>query len=162
MSLSASMLAEFEYEMTGTRKTLARVPDAKFAWAPHEKSMTAGRLAAHLADIPSWVAPTLQLSELDIAGHKPRAFENTAAVLAHFDAGLAAAREILRDAPEGAWMEPWTLKSGGHAVMTMPRVAVMRSMILNHNIHHRGQMTVYLRLLGVPVPALYGPSADEK
>jgi uncharacterized damage-inducible protein DinB len=162
MSLSASLLPEFEHEMAGTRKTLARVPEARFAWAPHPKSMTTLRLAAHLANFPSWVPMTLQSSELDVAGYKLPEPDNLAAILAHFDAGMAAARQAIEATSDAAWMEPWTLKSAGHVAFTMPRVAVFRSLILNHNIHHRGQMTVYLRQLGVPVPALYGPSADEQ
>jgi len=162
MSLSASMLPEFDHEMAATRKTLSRVPEAKFAWAPHPKSMTAHRLAAHIANIPTWMTLTLQLSEIDVAGYKQEEPESLAALLAHFDKGVAAARQAMEATSDAAWMEPWTLKSGGHVAFTMPRIAVVRSMILNHNIHHRGQLTVYLRQLDVPVPALYGPSADEQ
>jgi uncharacterized damage-inducible protein DinB len=162
MTLSASMLPEFDHEMAATRKTLSRVPQEKFAWAPHPRSLTAHRLAAHLGNIPHWVPMTLRSSELDIAGYKQEEPETVAAILARFDAGVAAARLAMTETADAAWMEPWALKSGGHVAFTMPRIAVYRSMILNHMVHHRGQMTVYLRQLDVPVPALYGPSADEQ
>jgi uncharacterized damage-inducible protein DinB len=166
MSITQSLLPEFDQEMAGTRKELERVPDGRFDWKPHPKSMTLGRLASHLAELASWGQYTLELRELDIAppGQPAPQANNLgtrAEVLALFDRSAAGARRALAAATDPDWMVPWSLKKGGTTLFTLPRIAVVRSMVLNHMIHHRAQLGVYLRLLDVPLPSLYGPTADE-
>lgn len=163
MTIAQSMLPEFDHEMANTRKTLARVPDGKFAYKPHDKSMTLGQLAGHLAQIPGWGTVTITLDRLDLTPDmKPEKPETTEAVLALFDKGAADAREKLAATSDADFMKPWTLAMGGHDIFTMPKVAVFRNMVMNHMIHHRAQLGMYLRLNDVPVPAVYGPSADEQ
>lgn len=166
MTLSATLLAEFDPEMANLRRTLERVPDDKLAWKPHAKSMHLGGLATHLANMLTWVQHTIDASELDLAPPgappwKAPELHSRAAVLAAFDANLAQARKALAGASDAHLAGPWTLLAGGKRLFTLPRAACLRSFTMNHMIHHRGQLTVYLRLLDVPVPALYGPSADE-
>jgi uncharacterized damage-inducible protein DinB len=166
MAMNQALIGEFDYEMANTRKTLERVPDAKFDWKPHAKSFSLGALAGHIAFIPFWARDTIQKPDFDVnpvGGHvaQPPPLKTRADVLAFFDQGVAAARAALQGASDEALMAPWSLLSGGKAIFTMPRVAVLRSMIMNHLVHHRGQLTVYLRMNDLPVPALYGPSADE-
>ena len=166
MSLSEMILPEFEHEMASTRRTLERVPDEKFEWKPHEKSSSLGGLATHLANIPSWTTNTFDKDELDIAppGEPPFRLEqakSTADLLAAFDKNVADARATLQAAGDELWFGNWSLLNGGKTIMTMPRAAVMRGFVMSHLIHHRAQLGVYLRLLDVPVPAIYGPSADE-
>lgn len=166
MRLSETMLPEFDQEMAGTRKTLERVPEDKFAWRPHEKSSTMADLATHVANVPNWATMTIQTEHLDIAppGEEPYrepAAQSREELLAKFDAGVAAARAALGGASDEHLLAPWSLLAGGKTFFTMPRAAVLRSFVMNHMIHHRAQLTVYLRLNDVPVPALYGPSADE-
>lgn len=163
MTMADALLPEFDHEMATTRKVLERVPDDKFAWQPHHKSMTMGRLAAHVADIPSWVAETITKDVIDLgAGYTPVEPQTRAEVLAWFDKVVAAARPFIASASDAALMTPWTLKHKGEVVLTMPKAAVLRSFVFSHLIHHRGQMCVYLRLNEVPVPSIYGPSADEQ
>ena len=166
MSISKSILPEFDHEMANTRKTLERVPDDKFSWKPHEKSMTLGGLATHLANIPSWTKNTFAADELDIAppGAPPYKLEeakSTAELLEAFDKNVASARAALEGATDENWQGKWSLLMTGKPIFTLPRTAVMRGFILSHSIHHRAQLGVYLRLLDVPVPSIYGPSADE-
>ena len=166
MPISQMILPEFDQEMANTRKTLERIPDDKLAWKPHEKSSSLGGLATHLANLPSWTTYTFGQRELDIAppGEPPFRLEEAKSrdeLLEAFDKNVAAARETLAAAGDDAWMEPWSLLKGGNKIMTLPRAAVMRGFVLSHVIHHRAQLGVYLRLLDVPVPAIYGPSADE-
>ena len=166
MGLSEMIMPEFEQEMANTRKTLERVPDGKFEWKPHEKSTSLGGLATHLANIPSWTTHTFDKEELDIAppGAAPFRLEqakSTADLLAAFDKNVADARTTLAGASDESWFGNWSLLHGGKTIMTMPRAAVMRGFVMSHLIHHRAQLGVYLRLLDVPVPAIYGPSADE-
>ncbi|MGH9944449.1 MAG: DinB family protein [Pyrinomonadaceae bacterium] len=166
MRLSETLLPEFEHEMANTRKTLERIPEDKFNWKPHEKSTPLGGLATHLANIPSWVAHTIGRDALDMAppGEPPlrlAAAQTRQEVLDAFDRNLAEARGAIAGASDEHLLKPWTLLLGGNVVLTMPRVAVLRSFVLNHNIHHRAQLGVYLRLNDVPVPSIYGPSADE-
>jgi uncharacterized damage-inducible protein DinB len=166
MSLSQALLPEFDHEMAGTRKTLERVPEDRLGFRPHPKSMTLGGLASHLANVPSWIVPTLERPSLDIApvgGEPMRQPEKTSrqALLDHFDQHVAEGRAALGAASDETLLAAWTLLGGGKPYFTMPRVAVLRSFVLNHNVHHRAQLGVYLRLLDVPVPGLYGPSADE-
>jgi uncharacterized damage-inducible protein DinB len=164
MALKDTLLPEYDHEMGTTRKLLERVPDPDFPWKPHEKSMTLGRLASHLAEIPHWVGAILDASSFDLAAAgdgPPPPLESRSEVLAAFDRHVAATREAIAARSDAELMAPWTLKRGGHEMFTLPKVAVLRSFLLNHSIHHRGQLSVYLRLRDVPLPSIYGPSADE-
>jgi uncharacterized damage-inducible protein DinB len=162
-NIAAALISELEHEAAVTRKLLERVPADKFDWKPHEKSMTMGRLATHVAEMHGWTKPTVQDPELDFAkmDYKPFEPETTEELVAHLDKNLNEALEVLRDASDESWMEDWSLRNGEQIYFTMPKIAVMRSMVLSHIIHHRGQLSVYLRLNDIPVPAMYGPSADE-
>ncbi len=165
MPLIDALLPEFDREMGLTRRVLDRVPDAHFSWRPHPTSMTLGRLAEHLAELPQWAATTMTQSSLEMTtprpgGHQPPATRD--AVLALIDANVATARAELAGKTDGEFVAPWTLRAGGKEVFTMPKAAVLRNFVLNHIVHHRGQMTVYLRMLGVPIPSIYGPSGDER
>ncbi len=166
MSLSQGLLPEFDQEMALARKTLERVPEGRNDWKPHEKSMTLGRLASHIAEIPGWGSVTIEQDQFDMAPpgappYQPPVFETREALLAEFDKGVAAARRAIAAAGDDGWMQPWSLLNGGQTLFSMPRIAVLRGMIMNHLIHHRAQLGVYLRMNDVPVPATYGPSADE-
>ncbi len=163
MSLAQSLLPELDHEMSGTRKVLERVPLEKYDWTPHPKSFSLGRLANHLAGLLRWGSSAMSSQAFDFAGggFPPSDFRTRETLLAGYDRNLAATRAAIAGATDEALREPWTLQNGDHVIFTLPRVAVLRNMVFNHNIHHRGQMTVYLRLLDVPVPGLYGPSADE-
>jgi uncharacterized damage-inducible protein DinB len=166
VSIAASLLPEFDLEMANTRRALARVPDASLAWKPHEKSMTLGRLATHLSELPFWVVHACTLSELDLMppGAPPperQTLATTGAILAQLDQNVAKARAAMTATADAAFTQPWTLKAGGKEIFTLPRAAVYRSLVMNHMIHHRGQLSVFLRLVGAKVPAIYGPSADE-
>jgi uncharacterized damage-inducible protein DinB len=167
MRIADAFLPEVDQEMAQTRKTLARVPDDKFSYKPHEKSMEMGALALHIAMMTGWGADTLKNDNFDVAPVGGPAYEmptakNTAEVLALFDQNVVALKAALAEADNDAMMKQWSLLQGGTPLFSMPRAAVIRGMILNHLVHHRGQLTVYLRLNDVPVPALYGPSADEQ
>ena len=166
MAISQSLLPEFDMEMANTRKTLERVPDGKFDWKPHPKSGAMGWLASHLANLPLWAVMTLKEDTLDIAPAGGQPFKlpetkNRQEVLALFDQHVADARKGIAAATDEQWMRPWSLLKTGQTIMTMPKIAVLRSFVLNHIIHHRAQMGVYLRLNDIPVPSIYGPSADE-
>lgn len=164
MSIAESLLPEFDREMGLTRRVLERVPDGQFAWKPHEKSMSLGRLAEHLAELPQWLAISITEPGIDMSTGRPADYkkpETRAAVLAMFDKHVAMARAALNGRTDAEMMAPWTLKNQGKEVFTMPKVAVVRGFAMNHMIHHRGQMMVYLRLQNVAVPSIYGPSADE-
>jgi uncharacterized damage-inducible protein DinB len=163
MSIAQSMLPEFDNEMANTRKTLERIPEDKLSWKPDPKSMSLGQLAGHIVEMTGWGTMTLQTDSLnmDPGSHKPLVLTSQAQTLQEFDKNLATLRTTLSATKDEDMMKPWTLSISGTPLFSMPRVAVMRSMIMNHIIHHRAQLTVYYRLNGVPVPALYGPSADE-
>ncbi|MFQ5641006.1 MAG: DinB family protein [bacterium] len=166
MKLSNTILPEFDNEMAKTRTILERIPTDKFVWKPHEKSWTMGDLATHLANIPSWTLHTLNEDSLDMApsaSPPPRVSpaDSPEDVLARFDKNVAEARTAIAGTSDEHFHKPWSLLSGGNTVFTLPRIAVLRSFVLNHNIHHRAQLGVYLRLNDVAVPAIYGPSADE-
>ncbi len=166
MKLNQALLAEFDQEMTNTRKTLDRVPDDKFDWKPHQKSMAMGYLATHIATLPSWAIETLRRDSLDIApeGGEPYKLpevKNSKELLAVFDEGAAAARAAIAEASDEDLAKPWSLLKTGQVMMTLPKGAVLRSFVFSHGIHHRAQLGVYLRLNDIPVPAIYGPSADE-
>jgi uncharacterized damage-inducible protein DinB len=162
MTLSQSLLPEFDNEMSNTRRALERVPTDKFDWQPHAKSFTMGKLATHLATLPGWTDITINTSELDLS--QPREIPKPATteeLLALFDQTVASARATLAGASDETFFQPWTLRNGEQTIFTLPKIAVMRGFVLNHIIHHRGQLTVYLRLNDIPVPSIYGPSADE-
>ncbi len=166
MTIGQAMLPEFDQEMANTRKTLERVPEDKFGWKPHEKSGTVGWLVSHIATMPGWAVMTLNTEQFDYAPpggatYEPPKIENRKELLATFDKGVAETRAAIASASDADMLKNWTLLAGGKTIFTLPRVGCIRGMILNHIIHHRAQLTVYYRLLGVPVPALYGPSADE-
>jgi uncharacterized damage-inducible protein DinB len=167
MKISESLLPEFDQEMANTRKVLERVPAAKFSWKPHPKSSEFGALAAHIANMPDWAGLTMQNDSFDYAPpgappYETPKFSSTEQLLAAFDKSVAQARTALAAADDNTFLAPWTLMAGGKPMMTMPRVAVIRSFVMNHTVHHRAQLGVYLRLNDIPVPALYGPSADEQ
>jgi len=166
MKISDMLLPEFDQEMANTRKTLERVPEGKSDWKPHDKSMSLGRLAGHLAELPSLAASALRQDSLDFAppGKPPmQPFISTSrtALLETFDKNTADARAAIAEASDEYLMKSWSLLRGGKTLLTMPRTAVVRSFMLNHMIHHRAQLGVYLRLNDLPVPSIYGPSADE-
>ncbi len=162
MAMKDALLPEFDHEMAVTRKVLSRVPDDKLGWKPHPKSMTFGRLATHVAEIPGWVKETLTTDGIDIgADYKPTDLTSRAELLETFEKMVAVARSLIESTPDAQYFTPWTLRAGGQEVFTMPKAAVYRSFVLSHLIHHRAQLAVYLRLNDVPVPSIYGPSADE-
>lgn len=163
MSLCETLAAELRQEARTTRRILERVPEESFGWKPHEKSMTLGRLAAHVAELPELIIPALTQDEFDFASGDFRPFEatTTAELLEKFDRTIDAAAELLHGQPDERMGEKWRLRSGEQVFFEMPRAAVVRFVGLNHVVHHRGQLSVYLRLLDVPLPSIYGPSADE-
>lgn len=167
MSIAQMILPEFDQEMAGTRRTLERVPDDKLTWKAHPKSNSIGWVASHLAEIPGWVEGTLTQDEWDFnpPGSEPYRspeFSSRAEILAEFDKNVATARKVIEATSDADYMKQWSLLSGGETLFTMPRIAVIRAFILNHSIHHRAILTVYYRLNDIPVPSLYGPSADEQ
>ncbi len=164
--ISEAFLGEFDHEMAKARESLSRVPDDKFDWKPHAKSMSMGTLASHIAQFPVWARMTMQTPQFDVApvGGQPMPqpeLKNREQILAFFDQNLPGARAAIAATGDRAMMEQWALLSGGKTIFSMPRVAVLRGMIMNHLIHHRAQLGVYLRMNDIPVPAIYGPSADE-
>jgi uncharacterized damage-inducible protein DinB len=162
MPIAQMLLPEFDHEMANTRKMLERVPDGKFDYKPHEKSMTLGRLSAHTAEIPSYATATLRFEKLDITGQeKPFAPATRKEILDAFDKHVVEARELLSKATDEELAKIWTLNYKGQDVFSMPRAAVLRTMVLSHLIHHRSQLGVYLRMNNVEIPGMYGPSADE-
>lgn len=166
MSISDSLLPEFDQEIASTRRTLERVPEDKFGWSPHDKSGTMGWLAGHLAQIPGWATMTVGHDELDMAPGgtpptPPAAPNDVSELLATFDEKAAEARAVIAGASDEELMKPWSLLQNGKSLMTLPKVAVLRSFVMNHLIHHRAQLGVYLRLNDIPVPSIYGPSSDE-
>jgi|ERR1041385_260934 uncharacterized damage-inducible protein DinB len=161
-NLSQSILPEFDHEMENTRKSLERIPEDKLSFKPHAKSMTLGGLATHLATINHWAEAILGLDSFDVSTAPPNSeIKSRAELLAAFDKNTANARKSIADATDAHLLKPWSLTAGGKTIFTMPRVAVVRSFLLNHTIHHRAQLGVYFRLNDVPVPSIYGPSADE-
>jgi uncharacterized damage-inducible protein DinB len=162
MAIKDGLLAEFDHEMGTTRRLLERLPDDKLSWKPHEKSMSMGGLATHLANLPNWGGNILNEAFFDLADAPPNLAEKTsrAEIIASFDETAKRTRAWL-DKTDPELMAPWTLKRGGQEMFTMPRISAFRSFVLYHSVHHRGQLTVYLRLNNVPLPAIYGPTADE-
>jgi uncharacterized damage-inducible protein DinB len=166
MSIGESLLPEYDQEMQSTRTALERIPEKNWSWKPHEKSGSLGWLAGHIATVPEWITMTLRTGEFDYApagtpAYEPPKMENRAQLLATFDKAVAEARAAIASTSDADMMKEWKLLAGGKEIFSMPRIGCIRGMCLNHLYHHRGQLTVYYRLLGVPVPALYGPSADE-
>jgi uncharacterized damage-inducible protein DinB len=163
MPINQSFLGEFDMEMATTRKYLERVPENKFDWAPHSKSMKMGRLSQHIGEMVGWTKDTIEKDGVDFAGfEQPAPPKTTKEVLDQFDKNVAAARKALVGANDDSkWMTNWTLSNGDQKMFSMPKVVVMRAFVFNHLVHHRAQLGVYLRLNDVPVPATYGPSADE-
>jgi len=162
MQLADAILTEFVHEMAITRRLLERAPDAEFAWAPHPRSMTLGRLATHIAEIPGWVGRIVTLPGFDLGGEQtPRTAPAAAEVLALFDAGVSLARQALTPLSDETLLGSWRLTKRGQLVLELPRIGMVRMLLLNHLIHHRGQLSVYLRLCNVPLPSIYGPSADQ-
>ena len=164
MSIADTLLPEFDREMGVTRRLLERMPDAAFDWKPHPKSMTLGRLAEHLAELPQWVGATISRDDIDLDASRPADYvppATRAAVLALFDLNVSAARAALANRTDPELLAPWTLLKGGQPMFTMPKASVLRSFVFNYIVHHRGQLSVYLRMHDVPLPSIYGPSADE-
>jgi uncharacterized damage-inducible protein DinB len=165
--MSEVLRPELENEMANTRKILAIVPEGKWDWKPHAKSMSLGKLAGHLATLPGWGTDTFKTERMDLspenmpkdAQFAPKSREE---LLAKFDASASGLRENLGSVPDEEFGKTWTLTWMGKEVFSLPRAGVYRGMVMNHLIHHRGQLSVYLRLLEVPVPGMYGPSADEQ
>ena len=165
MAIAESLIPEFDNEMKTTRTLLERVPEVKADWQPHQKSMSLGKLTIHLATIPAWTISTLNATEMDLnppggPGFVPPSFEGLGKTLEIFDKNESEVREALANASDAELMTGWSLKNSGATIFTLPRVAVLRSFVMSHLIHHRGQLSVYLRLLDVPLPSIYGPSAD--
>jgi uncharacterized damage-inducible protein DinB len=165
MAIKDALLPEFDHEMATTRRLLERVPEAKFDWKPHDKSMSLGELAGHVANIPRWLAVVLESDSFDLATGGDDARPKAPApdmLVSGFDERVAAGRAILAARTDAEMMARWALKQGTHEMFAMPRVSAVRYFVMNHLIHHRGQLSVYLRLNNVPVPPIYGPSADER
>jgi uncharacterized damage-inducible protein DinB len=166
MTISQTLLPEFDQEMKSTRKLLACVPDDKLNFKPHEKSMSLGRLAGHVAELPSWATHTVQLDSLDITPKPGEDFKAYSApsqedLLKTFDKNVAEAHEAIANASDEHLGKIWHLVFQGKDVISMPRASVLRFVVMNHLIHHRAQLGVYLRLNNVAIPGMYGPSADE-
>lgn len=164
MAMKDALLPEFDREMGITRRLLERVPDDRLAWQPHQKSMTLGRLATHIAEIPQWAQTIVKdaVFVMPPGPYQPKTAANRAELLALFDGAVAAARALIAPVTDAELTSTWTMRAGGHDVMSMPKAAVLRTMVMSHLIHHRGQLSVYLRENNVPLPSIYGPSADER
>jgi uncharacterized damage-inducible protein DinB len=161
MPFADMLVREFDQEMSKTRTTLERVPKDEWDWKPHEKSGTLGWMAGHVATLPGFSIAVSTAPDLDLADAKSPKVEKDTDLIGLFDKVSADARAAIANLSDAQLNEPWSLKRNGKVLFTMPRYDMLRGMCFNHVIHHRGQLTMYLRTLGVPVPALYGPSADE-
>lgn len=161
--LNELLIAELQREAVSTRKILAVVPTDKLEWRPHEKSMTLGRLASHVAEIPHWVNRPLENEEFDMAAqaYKPANCQSTEELLELFETKLSAAIAALEKATDADFERQWTFRRGEHILLQLSRYEAIRYMMGNHQVHHRGQLSVFLRLLDVPIPGMYGPSADD-
>jgi uncharacterized damage-inducible protein DinB len=171
MAIKDGILPEFDREIEVTRRVLERVPEGKPEFKPHERSMALDRLAGHVAELPGWAKATILAdsiemgkgaSEIEESLGGPLKMTSRKQLLEEFDKRAAAGRAAIAGASDEAFMKPWSLVADGKAVFTMPKIAVLRGFVMNHLIHHRGQLSVYLRLNNVPVPSIYGPSADEQ
>src|SRR5262245_52353597 len=163
MSIALDLVSDLEQEAKYTRKMLALVPEAQLAWKPHEKSMSLGQLASHLAETPSWTGGILEpfMDFAAMEGYQPFVAGSRAELVAEFEKNHRASTETLCARDDRFMRETWTMKQGPKVLLSQPRKDVLRSMLLHHTAHHRGQLSVYLRLLGVPLPAIYGPTADD-
>ncbi|HEX7240328.1 MAG TPA: DinB family protein [Longimicrobiaceae bacterium] len=166
MPIAQALLPEFDNEMATTRRLLARVPEDRASWKPHPKSTELGGLAVHVANLVGLAVRAVHETGVNFnppggPPFSPPRFTTTAALLEMFDANVAKGREAIAGASDEDLMVPWTLQSGDHVIFTLPRAAVLRNMVMNHIIHHRGQLSVYLRENDVPLPSIYGPTADE-
>jgi uncharacterized damage-inducible protein DinB len=166
MKISESLLPEFDQESAMTKSVLERCPEAKFDFKPHAKSWELIKLATHLANLPGWTIITMKQDVFDVAPpgvepYKEELAKTTAELVAKFDRNTADARAAIAEASDADFAKIWTMQKGGQDIFSMPKMVCMRSFVLNHGIFHRGQLAVYLRMIDVPVPALYGPSADE-
>ena len=166
MAISQALLPEFDQEFANTRKMLERIPEEKLSWKPHPKSFSMEDLATHIAEVPGWMGVTIAQDSFDVAPpggptyQRPK-LASTKEILDMFDKSVPIARAALAKASDEQFMQPWSMLKAGQVMFTMPKITVVRSFLMNHNIHHRAQLGVYLRLNDVPVPGLYGPSADE-
>jgi len=163
MSLNQSLIAELRQESAATSKMLSRVPCDKNTWRPHEKSMALGNLSAHVSELSNWITDIVKSDELDFAKreYKPFIASSAEELVNHHNKCVSQALEALEGASDAELDKPWTLRNGDHVIFTMPKKVAMRSFAFNHMYHHRGQLSVYLRLLDVPVPGMYGPSKDD-
>lgn len=161
MTISETLLPEFDQEMTTTRKVIERIPTAKGQWKPHPKSFSLGHLTQLVAVMPSWITNAISETELDLGRFGGYTYEKTETLLELFDNNVREARGAIVGAKDSDYLVDWSLKHGEHVIFTLPRAAVVRQTI-NHLVHHRGQLTVYMRLIDVPVPSIYGPTADER
>lgn len=166
MTIKDALLPEFDQEMANTRKTLERVPDDKLAWKPHPKSFSMAALSTHIVNMTGWAIDTIKKDSFDISPPGAPPYKEEPAVsrkelLDKFDENVANARAAIVDATDEAYLKPWSLLSAGKPLFTMPRIACIRTFVMNHVIHHRAQLGIYLRLNDIPVPSIYGPSADE-
>ena len=161
--LSQAFIAEIKHEAASTKKILERVPEGKFVWKPHEKSMSLGRLASHVAELPGFLNSILTMDDFDFAkgDYKPSHAHTPEELMNVFQEKLDEVVQTLQNTSDEKMQAIFTLRSGEHIIAAVPRMVAVRSMALNHLIHHRAQIAVYLRLLNIPVPGLYGPSADE-
>lgn len=164
MAIAQALLPEFDREMATTRKMLERFPEDKVEWRPHDTCMTMGRLAGHVAELAGWVGVTMAQDtlEMDPSSYNPAIVKSRAETLKQFDETVKTARAAIAGASDETFMKPWQFIAGGKTVFTMPKAAVLRSFVMNHMIHHRGQLAAFYRIAGVPVPSLYGPSKDEQ
>jgi uncharacterized damage-inducible protein DinB len=163
MPINQSLLQELEHESANTRKILQRVPEKHFDWKPHEKSYTLGRLASHVADLTKFFSVVVTTKELDFSkrGYQQTNPSTSAELMQIFEDNLAKAKQDLQNATDDVFTQSWKLRSGEHIIFESPKIAALRTIAINHVIHHRGQLTVYLRLLNIPLPGIYGPTADE-
>ena len=161
MSVISAMLQELDQETTATRRVLERIPDDRLAWKPHDRSFSLGQLGLHVATLPGFVAEMSQVSPFPVPSFTQPSPTSTAELLTALEQSVARARQVLHGLDDEALARPWRVVQGDHEVMSMPVGAVLRTIMLNHWYHHRGQLCVYLRQVGVPVPSVYGPSADE-
>lgn len=160
-TFSEAFVKELEAEVTATRKCLERIPESLFDWKPHEKSMTMGYLTLLVAEIPKWITHMIEKSEIDFASFEHFKPTNAAELVAHFDENVKGAKKALSLIKEGELAEPFSLKNQGKLLYSSPKKENIESTI-NHMVHHRGQLTVYMRLNNIPVPSIYGPSADDR
>ncbi|MCX6160471.1 MAG: DinB family protein [Ignavibacteriae bacterium] len=163
MTIGQILAGELQHEAAATKKMFELLPFDKATWKPHEKSMTLGHLASHIAELPLWISLTVEMDELDFSkfDYKPSDAKTTEELIAKFDESMKKAVNALSNCSDEEMMKNWTLRNGETVYFTMPRAQVMRGMNYNHLFHHRGQLSVYLRMLNVPLPAVYGPTADD-